>query len=65
MGLMVRFCSCNGLLSSEDIREGRPVCKKCRNNKKIKIPPLGKVVRKPNPAPDLYNQMHKEGSNGQ
>jgi hypothetical protein len=59
MGLVVRFCECGSVLSTEDVREGRPLCKTCRKKKGIKIPILNKIVRIPNPAPDLWSQRHQ------
>ena len=53
MGILVRFCACGAVRSTQDVREGRP-CAACRQKKHLKIPPLEKIIRKANPAPDLW-----------
>ena len=59
MGLIIRYCACGEILSTEDVKEGRP-CKKCRKKKGLKIPLLHKVVKTSNPAPNLWLQKHQE-----
>ena len=56
--MLIRYCACGRLLTSMDIQEGRP-CRVCVKNKKLKISPLFKMVRKPNPAPNLYIQKEE------
>jgi hypothetical protein len=56
MGLLIRYCACGEILATNDIREGLP-CKKCQKKKGIKVEPLGKIVRKPNPAKNLWQEI--------
>ncbi len=56
--IIIRFCSCGAILSTADVREGRP-CKRCRERKKLNIPPLGRVVRKPNPSRNIWAEKQR------
>lgn len=62
MGIIISFCECGRLRTTEDIREGRP-CKVCRDKKHLEIPLLNKIIRKPNPAPNVWLQK-QEVANG-
>jgi len=51
----IRYCNCGKILSTWDIQEGLP-CKRCRQKNKIKLAPIGKMVRKPNPAKNIWGE---------
>ena len=64
--MIIRYCSCGEVLATNDVKEGVP-CKKCRKKKHMKLEPLGKIIRKPNPAKNLWieSQGGKDGINSQ
>jgi len=51
--MLIRFCRCNLILTSRDIREGIP-CGKCREKIGLKFTPLNKVEHRPNPAQNIW-----------
>jgi hypothetical protein len=57
--MIIRFCSCGEILTTNDIQEGLP-CKKCRKKRGLKVESLGKIIRKPNPAKNIWAEKQGE-----